>query len=74
MVNETNNKSSQEVNFMLTDKELKYVEDALNHERLMKTKCDDYANQMQDRELKVFMKDLVTRHQSIYNSIFKLLQ
>lgn len=59
---------------MMTEKELQYVEDALNHEKLMKTKCSDYSNQMQDRELKVFLKDLETRHQQIFNSIFKLLQ
>jgi len=58
----------------LSEKELLYIEDALTQTKHMQTKCKNYAEQFQDRELKVFVKDLETRHQSIFSQIFKVLQ
>lgn len=58
----------------MSEKELLYVEDALNQLKLLTTKCSNYANQMQNRELKAYLKDLESRNQSIFNQIFKVLE
>ena len=42
----------------MSDKELLYIEDALNQLQIFKTKCANYSNQMQDRELKAYLKDV----------------
>ncbi len=58
----------------MSDKELLYVEDALSQLSLLKTKCENYSNQMQDRELKVYLKDVEERCQTLFNQIYKVLQ
>ncbi|HHX81214.1 MAG TPA: hypothetical protein GX692_09155 [Acholeplasmataceae bacterium] len=58
----------------MSEKELLYVEDALNQTLLLQTKCKNYANMMQDRELKAYCKELETRAEEIYLKIFKVLQ
>jgi len=52
---------------------LSYIEDALSHEKHMKTKCTDYANQIQDPELKSYVNQLVTTHQQTFGQFYKLL-
>jgi hypothetical protein len=58
----------------MSDKELLYIEDALNQSLLMHNKCKNYSNMMQDRELKAYCKELETRAEDIYLRIFKVLQ
>lgn len=58
----------------MSDKELLYVEDALSQLKLFMTKCDNYSNQMQDRELKAYLKDVEARCQQLFNQIYKVLQ
>jgi len=58
----------------MSDKELLYIEDALNQLQIFRTKCETYSNQMQDRELKAFLKDVETRCQTMFNQIYKVLQ
>jgi len=57
----------------MSPKELSYIEDALSHEKHMKTKCTDYANQIQDPELKSYVNQLVTTHQQTFGQFYKLL-
>ena len=40
----------------MSPKELLYIEDALGHEKQMKDCCTDYANMLQDGELKNFVQ------------------
>lgn len=57
----------------MSPKELSYIEDALNHEKHMKTKCQDYSNQIQDPELKSYVSQLVNSHQQIFGQFYQLL-
>ena len=57
----------------MSPKELSYIEDALSHEKHMKTKCTDYANQIQDPELKSYVNQLVTTHQQTFGQFYQLL-
>ena len=57
----------------MSPKELSYIEDALSHEKHMKTKCTDYANQIQDVELKSYVNQLAGIHQQAFNQFLQLL-
>lgn len=57
----------------MSPKELSYIEDALSHEKHMKTKCSDYANQIQDAELKSYVNQLASTHQQVFDQFLKLL-
>lgn len=57
----------------MSPKELIYIEDALNHEKFMKTQCTEYANQLTDPVLKNFVNELAQKHEQIYNDIFRTL-
>lgn len=57
----------------MSPKELLYVEDALGHEKQMKTACSDFANQIQDPELKTFIQELSTKHQECFGTFYSLL-
>lgn len=57
----------------MTPKELLYIEDALGHEKQMKTLCSDLANQLQDAELKNFVSSLACRHNDNYSKFYSLL-
>ena len=57
----------------MSPKELSYIQDALSHEKHMKTKCTDYANKIQDAELRTFVNQLVTTQQQLFNQFYQLL-
>lgn len=57
----------------MTNKELLYIEDALGHEEFLKTSSCEASKNLQDPELANYMKQLETKHNEIYNRIFKLL-
>ena len=57
----------------MTSKELLYVEDALGHEKFMKSSTTKASNQLSDATLSNFMKDLETKHTEIYNNFLNLL-
>ena len=57
----------------MTPKELLYIEDALGHEKHMKTKCTDYASKIQDTELKSFVEQLTANHHQIFGQFYQLL-
>lgn len=58
---------------MMSPKELLYVEDALGHEKQMKTSCTDFANQLHDVELQNFVQGLTTKHQESFSRFYNLL-
>lgn len=58
----------------MTDKELLYIEDALEHEQYFQTKFSESAAQIKDGELKKSVDDIKNKHQQIYQSLFTLLQ
>lgn len=57
----------------MTPKELLYIEDALGHEKQMKTSCCDFSNQLQDAELKTFVQNLCTKYQTNFDQFYSLL-
>lgn len=57
----------------MTSKELLYVEDALGHEKFMKSCSTKTSNQLQDINLSNFVKDLEQKHNEIYNKFLNLL-
>ncbi len=57
----------------MTDKELLYIDDALNNAKLVSTKCSNFANSLQDPQLKKFAMDLANKQKQIYDSLYKLL-
>lgn len=57
----------------MTDKELLYIDDALNHARLFSTKSSTYANSIQDQQLKQFAMELANKQKQIYDALHSLL-
>ena len=57
----------------MSPKELQYVEDVLGHEEQMNKSCCDFANQLQDQELKSFVQSLSSKHQETFNRFYNLL-
>lgn len=58
----------------MSPKELLYMEDALSHEQMMQKKCTDFANMLQDQELKTFVQQLANRHQQAFGELYGLLK
>ncbi len=57
----------------MTSKELLYVEDALGHEKIMKTCSCQASNQLKDVTLAEYMKTLEQQHNDLYNKFLNLL-
>ena len=57
----------------MTSKELLYIEDALGHEQYFQTKCREAAGQIQDPELKNYVRQLEEKHRRIFQSFYGLL-
>ena len=57
----------------MTSKELMYVEDALGHEKFMKTSSLQTSNQVQDPVLSNYLSQLEKTHNEIYTKFLNLL-
>ena len=57
----------------MSPKELLYIEDALGHETFLKTQCTDTANQLSDGDLKQFVQQMTSKHETIFNQFFNLI-
>ncbi len=57
----------------MTSKELLYVEDALGHEKYMKSCAFETSNQLTDENLSNYMKQLQTTHTALLNKFLNLL-
>jgi len=57
----------------MTSKELLYVEDALGHEKFMKTCSLKTSSQLTDVKLSTYIKELESKHQELYNKFLNLL-
>ncbi|MCG0276343.1 MAG: ferritin-like domain-containing protein [Thermosediminibacteraceae bacterium] len=58
----------------LTQKEKLYLEDTLSHEKVCVTKCNFYAEQVQDPQIANMLRNLATRGQQHIDTITNLLQ
>ena len=57
----------------MTNKELLYVQDALSHEKIMKTCSCKTSNKLQDPALSNYIKQLETIHNDLFNKFLNLL-
>jgi len=58
---------------MMSPKELTYIEDALGHEKFLKTQCQEAAQNLQDMELKNCVEQLQQKHQQIFDSFYNMI-
>ncbi len=57
----------------MSPKELLYVEDALNHEKFLKTQCQQAMDALTDPALKTCVQNIMTKHQQIFRSFYQLV-
>lgn len=57
----------------MSPKELLYIEDALGHEKYLKSQCQKASESIQDIELKNYVTQLVEKHNDIYKEFYNLL-
>ena len=57
----------------MTNKELLYVEDALGHEKFMKSCSQKAFDNLTDPNLSNYMKELEQKHTELFNKFLNLL-
>mgnify|MGYP004658990393 FL=1 len=57
----------------MTEKELLYVEDALEHIKMMHKKCMRYENMVKDQNLKKVICDIKAKQETLYERLYDLL-
>ncbi len=57
----------------MSPKELSYIEDALGHEKFLKTQCKDAVQNLQDPELKSCVEQILDKHQQIFDNFYHLV-
>ena len=58
----------------MTQKELAYVEDAINHEHAITIICDDIINNLKSNKLRSFMKEELKKHQILHSNLIMGLE
>lgn len=57
----------------MSSKELLYLEDALGHEKFLKTQCQQAVQALTDPELKTYVQQLMNKHQQLFNQFYQLV-
>ncbi len=57
----------------MSPKELLYVEDALGHEKFLRTQCQQAVNSLTDPDLKNLVQQLMQKHQEIFTQFYQLV-
>lgn len=57
----------------MTSKELLYVEDALGHEKIMKSCASKTASKLTDPTLSAYATELSKKHEELFNKFLNLL-
>lgn len=57
----------------MSPKELTYIEDALSHEKFLKTQCQEAMKNLQSEELKAQVQQMEQKHQQIFDSFYNLI-
>lgn len=57
----------------MSPKELNYIEDALAHEKFLKSQCDEAVKNLQDPELKQQVQQLSEKHQQLFDNFYHLV-
>jgi len=56
----------------MSPKELNYIDDALGHEKFLKTQCQEAIQNLKDPELQTFVRQLEEKHQQIFDNFYHL--
>ena len=56
----------------MSPKELLYLEDALGHEKFLKTQCEQAAQALTDPELRNYAQQLANAHNQLFQQLFHL--
>ena len=57
----------------MSPKELLYVDDALGHEKFLKTQCQEAVQNLTDPDLKNYVQQLMSKHQELFNQFYQLV-
>lgn len=57
----------------MSPKELSYIEDALGHEQILKTQCQEAVKNLTDPELKNCVQQLEQKHCQLFDSFYNLV-
>lgn len=58
----------------MTQKELDYVEDAINHEKNLASIIEESMNVLEDEELTEFLQEELKHHKAWHKKLMKLLE
>ena len=58
----------------MTQKELLYIEDAINHEKNVIAYLNDALNNLQDEKLISYLNDVIKKHESTKKKLIKKLE
>ena len=57
----------------MSPKELLYLEDALGHDKFLKTQCQEAVGKLSDPDLKNYVQQLLTKHQELFGKFYQLV-
>lgn len=57
----------------MSPKELNYIEDALGHEKFLKSQFQEAATMLQDQELKQCVEQMTQKHQQLFQDFYSLV-
>ncbi len=57
----------------MSPKELLYIEDALGHAQFLTTQCQEAIQNLQDGELKNYVRQMEDKHRQIFGKFYKLV-
>lgn len=57
----------------MSPKELSYIEDALGHEKFLKTQCQEAVKNLQDPDLKTCVEQIRQKHDQIFTNFYNLM-
>lgn len=57
----------------MSPKELLYIEDALGHEKFLKTQCQQAIQNLSDPALKGFVQQMLQKHTELFNQFYQLV-
>ena len=58
---------------IMSPKELLYVEDALGHEKFLRSQCQQAVNNLTDPDLKNLVQQMTQKHQELFTRFYQLV-
>ncbi|MCM1052757.1 MAG: hypothetical protein NC483_02100 [Ruminococcus sp.] len=58
----------------MTEKELLYMEDAINHESNLVELCNITINNLEDKDLQSFMKSELKKHEALKEKLMNVME